>query len=205
MEKKELQRKVIATVLATLVLCALLGVSIWLLLTTDVFTSLIKGLMIVCCVLLAAAIGGFLRNKIVEIRTLRLCLRDRVADVDYDDFTTSDSIDTMTHMRADEPDDFFANDFSDDDYDEDSAYEEDDGNEGADFFAETDDFSDDGEAFFDEPAPQPARPAARSVNQSAPTRPAQAPAAAPIRQPAARVPLQAQQRAPQTQTQMPPQ
>ena len=76
MEKNDLRRKVIATVLTTIVLCAALGVAVWLLLTSGVFTGTVKWLMLGCCALLAIAIVGFLHSKVAEIRALRLCVRD---------------------------------------------------------------------------------------------------------------------------------
>ncbi len=72
MEQKELQRKIFATIFATVTLCILLIASVWLLITTEVFTLEIKILMLACCLVLAIAIGGFLWSKIIEIRTLRL-------------------------------------------------------------------------------------------------------------------------------------
>ncbi len=74
MEQKELQRKIFATIFATVTLCILLVASVFLLVTTDVFTLEIKILLLACCLILAIAIGGFLWSKIIEIRTLRLCM-----------------------------------------------------------------------------------------------------------------------------------
>ncbi len=74
MEQQELKRKIAATIAATVTLCVLLGASVLLLATTQVFTAQVKILMLVCCGVLAVAIIGFLRNKLIEIRTLRLCM-----------------------------------------------------------------------------------------------------------------------------------
>ena len=77
MEKQELQRKIVATVFSMVGLCLVLVLSVVLLLTTNVFGTLLKWLMVGCCVLLAVAIAAFFRNKLAEIRTLRTCVRDR--------------------------------------------------------------------------------------------------------------------------------
>lgn len=77
MEKQELRRKITATILTMTGLCVVLVAAIWLLATSSVFSPVIQWLMIGCCVLLAFAILGFCRNKIIEIRTLRTCVRER--------------------------------------------------------------------------------------------------------------------------------
>ncbi len=72
MEKKELQRKIIGTTVAAVLLSVLLVISVILLVMTDVFSLEVKVLMLACCLVLAIAIGGFVWSKIIEIRTLRL-------------------------------------------------------------------------------------------------------------------------------------
>ncbi|MEG2166153.1 MAG: hypothetical protein RRY96_07655, partial [Ruthenibacterium sp.] len=78
MEKQELTRKIVATVLTTVTLILGLALAIFLLATTQALSPLIRWLMLACCIALAFAIIGLLRSKIAEIRALRLCVRDRV-------------------------------------------------------------------------------------------------------------------------------
>ena len=66
MEKNDLRRKVIATVLTTIVLCAALGVAVWLLLTSGVFTGTVKWLMLGCCALLAICLLYTSRGVLCE-------------------------------------------------------------------------------------------------------------------------------------------
>ena len=70
MAKRELRRKVLATIAAVLVMCCGLALCIWLLLTSTVFSSTIRWLMLACTVGLGVAIIGLLVCKIQEIRTL---------------------------------------------------------------------------------------------------------------------------------------
>ena len=70
MAKRELRRKVLATIATVLVMCCGLALCIWLLLTSEVFSSTIRWLMLACTVGLGIAIIGLLVCKIQEIRTL---------------------------------------------------------------------------------------------------------------------------------------
>ncbi len=104
MEQQELKRKIAATIAATVTLCVLLGASVLLLATTQVFTTQVKILMLVCCAVLAIAIIGFLRNKIIEIRTLRLCISTGVTnDVPSNDFVSQDQQDSNETYENNEP------------------------------------------------------------------------------------------------------
>ena len=69
MAKRELRRKVLATIATVLVMCCGLALCIWLLLTSEVFSSTIRWLMLACTVGLGIAIIGLLVCKIQEIRT----------------------------------------------------------------------------------------------------------------------------------------
>ena len=75
MAKRELRRKVLATIATVFVMCCGLALCIWLLLTSEGFSSTIRWLMLACTVGLGIAIIGLLVCKIQEIRTLsKLCL-----------------------------------------------------------------------------------------------------------------------------------
>lgn len=70
MAKKELIRKVLATVLTVLGLACGLALCLWLLLGSDEFGSQLRWLMIVCTGVLAVAIVGLLVCKVQEIKAL---------------------------------------------------------------------------------------------------------------------------------------
>ena len=70
MAKRELRRKVLATIATVFVMCCGLALCIWLLLTSEVFSSTIRWLMLACTVGLGIATLGLLVCKIQEIRTL---------------------------------------------------------------------------------------------------------------------------------------
>lgn len=70
MAKRELRRKVLATIATVFVMCCGLALCIWLLLTSEVFSSTIRWLMLACTVGLGIATIGLLVCKIQEIRTL---------------------------------------------------------------------------------------------------------------------------------------
>lgn len=75
MAKKELYRKIIATVLTVAVLGCLLGIGVWLLLGSNVFSSTLHTVMLICTLALAIAIIGLIVCKIQEIRTLQEIIR----------------------------------------------------------------------------------------------------------------------------------
>ncbi len=91
MEKRELQRKIIATSVITTIFCALLGVSVYLLLTSELFTTTIQWLMIACCGILAISVIGFVWNKILEIRALKIVMRDNVSLQNTNTFAASEN------------------------------------------------------------------------------------------------------------------
>ena len=71
MARRELRRKITATVLTVTALCCLLGVCAWLLLGSNVFSDTIRIMMLVCTVVLGVATIGLLVAKVQEIRALR--------------------------------------------------------------------------------------------------------------------------------------
>ena len=78
MARRELRRKITATVLTVTALCCLLGVCAWLLLGSNVFSDTIRIMMLVCTVVLGVATIGLLVAKVQEIRALReMGIRDR--------------------------------------------------------------------------------------------------------------------------------
>ena len=70
MAKRELRRKVLATIITVFVMCCGLALCIVLLITSKVFSSTIRWLMLACTVGLGIATIGLLVCKIQEIRTL---------------------------------------------------------------------------------------------------------------------------------------
>ena len=68
MARRELRRKITATVLTVTALCCLLGVCAWLLLGSNVFSDTIRIMMLVCTVVLGVATIGLLVAKVQEIR-----------------------------------------------------------------------------------------------------------------------------------------
>ena len=75
MAKKELHRKIIATVLTALALGAALALCIVLLVSSPVFSGALRITMLVCTVALAVAIVGLVVCKVQEIRTLAEIVR----------------------------------------------------------------------------------------------------------------------------------
>ena len=75
MAKKELIRKILATILTVLGLVCGLVVCLWLLLGSDVFGTELRWLMIVCTGALAVAIVGLVICKVQEIRALAEIVR----------------------------------------------------------------------------------------------------------------------------------
>lgn len=75
MAKKELIRKILATILTVLGLACGLAVCLWLLLGSDVFGAELRWLMIVCTGALAVAIVGLVICKVQEIRALAEIVR----------------------------------------------------------------------------------------------------------------------------------
>ena len=70
MAKKELYRKIIATVLTAAALGCALGICIWFLVSSSVFSNVLRLTMLICTVALAVAIIGLVICKVQEIRTL---------------------------------------------------------------------------------------------------------------------------------------
>ncbi len=70
MAKKELYRKIIATVLTVAVLGCALGICVWLLASSSLFSNTLRIIMLVCTLALATAIIGLIVCKVQEIRTL---------------------------------------------------------------------------------------------------------------------------------------
>lgn len=95
MAKKELYRKIIATILTVAVLGCALGVCIWLLVSSTVFSKVLRITMLICTLSLTAAIIGLVICKVQEIRTLNEIVKkgqdlpasgtDPMAD-EHDDF-----------------------------------------------------------------------------------------------------------------------
>ena len=79
MARRELRRKITATVLTVTALCCLLGVCAWLLLGSNVFSDTIRIMMLVCTVVLGVATIGLLVAKVQEIRALREIIRSEDA------------------------------------------------------------------------------------------------------------------------------
>ena len=79
MARRELKRKITATVLTVTALCCLLGVCAWLLLGSNVFSDTIRIMMLVCTVVLGVATIGLLVAKVQEIRALREIIRSEDA------------------------------------------------------------------------------------------------------------------------------
>ena len=79
MARRELRRKITATVLTVTALCCLLGVCAWLLLGSNVFSDTIRIMMLVCTVVLGFATIGLLVAKVQEIRALREIIRSEDA------------------------------------------------------------------------------------------------------------------------------
>ena len=79
MARRELRRKITATVLTVTALCCLLGVCAWLLLGSNVFSDTIRIMMLVCTVVLGVATIGLLLAKVQEIRALREIIRSEDA------------------------------------------------------------------------------------------------------------------------------
>ena len=79
MARRELRRKITATVLTVTALCCLLGVCAWLLLGSNVFSDTIRIMMLVCTVVLGVATIGLLVAKGQEIRALREIIRSEDA------------------------------------------------------------------------------------------------------------------------------
>ncbi len=75
MAKQELRRKIIATVLTVTMLCALLGVCAWLLLSNKIFNSTIHTMMLLCTAVLGIATIGLFVAKLQEILALREVVR----------------------------------------------------------------------------------------------------------------------------------
>ena len=75
MARRELRRKITATVLTVTALCCLLGVCAWLLLGSNVFSDTIRIMMLVCSVVLGVATIGLLVAIVQEIRALREIIR----------------------------------------------------------------------------------------------------------------------------------
>ncbi len=75
MAKKELYRKITATVLTAAALGCALGICIWLLVSSSVFSNALRLTMLICTVALAVAIVGLVLCKIQEIRTLAEIVR----------------------------------------------------------------------------------------------------------------------------------
>lgn len=80
MAKQELRRKIIATVLTVTMLCALLGVCAWLLLSNNTFNSTIHTTMLLCTAVLGIATIGLLVAKVQEILALREVVRKEEAE-----------------------------------------------------------------------------------------------------------------------------
>lgn len=80
MAKQELRRKIIATVLTVTMLCALLGVCAWLLLSNKIFNSTIHTMMLLCTAVLGIATIGLLVAKVQEILALREVVRKESAE-----------------------------------------------------------------------------------------------------------------------------
>ena len=79
MARRELRRKITATVLTVTALCGLLGVCVWLLLGSNVFSDTIRIMMLVCTVVLGVATLGLLVAKVQEIRALKEVIRSEDA------------------------------------------------------------------------------------------------------------------------------
>ena len=79
MARRELRRKITATVLTVTALCCLLSVCAWLLLGSNVFSDTIRIMMLVCTVVLGVATIGLLVAKVQEIRALREIIRSEDA------------------------------------------------------------------------------------------------------------------------------
>ncbi len=89
MEKRELQRKITATCVITAIFCVMLGISVYLLLMSELFTPTIQWLMIACCGILAVSVVGFVWNKVLEIRALRIVIRDNISTQSNNSLATS--------------------------------------------------------------------------------------------------------------------
>ena len=76
MAKKELTRKIIATVLTVTVLGGALGACVWLLLGSTVLTDTIRTMMLVCTMVLGIATLGLLVAKVQEILALADVIRN---------------------------------------------------------------------------------------------------------------------------------
>ena len=75
MAKKELTRKIIATILTVTVLGCALGACVWLLMGSTVLTDTIRTMMLVCTLMLGVATLGLLVAKVQEIFALAEAIR----------------------------------------------------------------------------------------------------------------------------------